>query len=159
MALKDRLREARKNAGMSQEQLASMVGIAKSTLSGYERDGREPSMFTLSKIMTALGVDANFLLQDEMRDFQQAEHLSSEEKEHIKKFRCLDGHGKKIVTIVTDEEYARCAEDEASNKVVELTLDRGSGQLVARNGRDLSPSDKEKILSITRRWREEHPEG
>jgi transcriptional regulator with XRE-family HTH domain len=108
MALKDRLREARKNAGLSQEQLSGMVGIAKSTLSGYERDGREPSMFTLSKLMEVLGVDANFLLQDEMKDLKQMDHLLPEESEHIKKFRCLDEHGKTVVTTVTDLEYDRC---------------------------------------------------
>ena len=161
MSLSDRIKEARLNKKITQQQLADSLDVAKSTISAYENGDRDPPPNVIYKLIQILDVDANFLFQDEMKKVKQTGNpsLSKEESEHIRKFRCLDGHGKKIVTIVTDEEYARCAEDEASNKVVELTLDRGSGQLVARNGRDLSPSDKEKILSITRRWREEHPEG
>lgn len=63
---RNRLREARRQVGMTQEQLAERVGVAKSTMAHYERGTREPDMGILAKIMAAVNVDANFLFQDEM---------------------------------------------------------------------------------------------
>ena len=49
MAFYDRLKEGRINAGLTQEQLAEKLGIAKSTLSGYESGNREPTVATIAK--------------------------------------------------------------------------------------------------------------
>ena len=65
---KDRLREARLRAKLTQSQLAEQIGVAKSTLTGYERGNSEPDMSKVQKIMSVLGVDANYLWQDEMQD-------------------------------------------------------------------------------------------
>lgn len=145
MALKDRLREARKKAGLSQEQLASMIGVAKSTLSGYERDGREPTMNTLSKIMNALGVDANYLLQDEMKELEETANLNLDERNTIKKIRKLDTHGKRIVTMVIDEEYSRCVTEEES-RVVEFLFDSNSGEYVARRKTEITQDMAKKMI-------------
>lgn len=64
MALEDRIKEARKNAGLTQQQAASMIGVAKSTWAGYESGNSTPDIDKLVKIMDALGVDANYLWQD-----------------------------------------------------------------------------------------------
>lgn len=105
MAIKDRIKEARLKNGYTQEQLASMIGVAKSTLAGYELGSREPSIVTIIKIMQSTGVDANYLWQDEM-DFPM--QVSYAEMENIKKYRDLDPHGQEMVDIVLDKEYDRC---------------------------------------------------
>ena len=64
MALEDRIKEARKNAGFTQQQAASMIGVAKSTWAGYESGNSTPDIDKLVKIMDVLGVDANYLWQD-----------------------------------------------------------------------------------------------
>lgn len=46
MEFGDRLREARVNKGLTQEQLAQKIGVAKSTLAGYEKGNREPILVT-----------------------------------------------------------------------------------------------------------------
>lgn len=158
MSLCSRLKEARKTAGMTQDQLANALGIAKTTVSGYETGHREPEMAILYKIMKILNVDANYLFQDEMRELERFENLSHDEREIITKIRRLDNHGKRVVTMLLDEEYIRCTAEEEGSKVVEITLERGSGKLVARNGRDLTQDDKDEILSIARRWKNEHSE-
>ena len=66
MAFNDRLKESRTNSNLTQEQLAEKLGIAKSTLSGYESGNREPSIATVAKILDILNVDANYLYQDEV---------------------------------------------------------------------------------------------
>lgn len=63
MSYNSRLREARKNAGLTQTELGNMVGCAKTTITGYETGKSEPSMAMLSNIMHALNVDANFIFK------------------------------------------------------------------------------------------------
>lgn len=65
MTFGDRLREIRKTRGLTQEQLAQMIGVAKSTLTGYERDNREPNVLTITKLAQVLGVTGDDLLGTE----------------------------------------------------------------------------------------------
>ena len=61
MGFGDRLREARISKGMTQEQLAREIGVAKSTLTGYEKGNREPDLFKIKRIIEALDIDAEYL--------------------------------------------------------------------------------------------------
>lgn len=117
MSFYDRLRESRLNAGYTQEQLAQKLDIAKSTLSGYENGNRDPSMYTISKIMEALNVDANFLWQDEMDALGGSPmQLKYQEMKLIEKYRSLDPHGKEMVDFTLLKEWERStAEAEKSN--------------------------------------------
>lgn len=109
MAFNDRLKEARISCGLTQEQLASKIGVAKSTVTGYEKGNSEPNMLTVQKIMQALEIDANFLWQDEMSNTTQLV-ITLNEKEYLKKYRTLDGYGKKQVDSVLNNEYNRVME-------------------------------------------------
>lgn len=57
-----RLRELRKQRGMTQQQLADKVGILNVSLSNYERGTQMPDIFTLTKLANALGVSTDTLL-------------------------------------------------------------------------------------------------
>ena len=111
MAYTDRMKAARTAAGLTQEQLAARIGVKKPTYNGYEKGNSEPSMGTLVRLLDALGVDANYLFQDELR--AQSDAVTPEEWAGIKKFRALDGHGKKLVALLLDAEHGRCAAEEA----------------------------------------------
>lgn len=92
----DRLKEARLSSGLTQEQLANEIGVAKSTVTGYEKGNSEPNMVTVQRIMETLNVDANFLWQDEMKNTTQLV-ISMSEKELLKKYRSLEALDKKAV--------------------------------------------------------------
>lgn len=109
MAFNDRLKEARVACGLTQEQLASHIGVAKSTVTGYEKGNSEPNMLTVQKIMQVLNIDANFLWQDEISHTTQLV-ITLDEKEHIKKYRALDRHGKKAIDQLLNIEYTRIVE-------------------------------------------------
>lgn len=117
MAFKDRIKEARLNNKLTQEQLAEKIGVAKSTLAGYEKGNREPNLETTIKIMTVLGIDANYLWQDEM-DFPMK--VSYEEMEHIEKYRYLDDHGREMVDFTLEKEWERSKALVEQNKIVHL---------------------------------------
>ena len=103
MALTDRLKEARLANGFTQESLAHKIGVAKSTYTGYEKGHSEPSMLMLIRIMDTLGVDANFLLQDEIKARHENNATPDEMEKIVKKYRALDGHGKKMVDFTIEE--------------------------------------------------------
>lgn len=108
MAFIDRLKDARKNAGMTQEKLAQKIGVAKSTYTGYEKGNSEPNMYVLSKIMEALNVDANYLYQDEVKAMHDTRATPHEMEHLVKKYRLLDPYGKEAVDGVLDVEWRRC---------------------------------------------------
>lgn len=61
---KIRLNELRKSRGLTQEQLATALGISSSTISSYERGIREPDLDTIGNIADFFNVDKGYLLGD-----------------------------------------------------------------------------------------------
>lgn len=118
MSLNDRIKEARLGAKLTQEQLASLVGVAKSTITGYEKGNRVPTAAMVGDIALATKVDANFLYQDEVNSLHDYQATPYELENIIKKYRLLDEHGKKMIEMVMQAEYERCnpvATNEQSN--------------------------------------------
>lgn len=107
MSFCTRLKEARKSAGFTQSELAEILGIAKSTLSGYENGSSEPSVAMSAKLIKALGIEANYLFQD----YSETDNsLSPQESGMIAMYRDLDEHGRKIIDLVLREEWSRIIE-------------------------------------------------
>lgn len=128
MALTDRMKEARKSKGLTQEIVAREIGVAKSTYTGYEKGNSEPNMLILSRIMNVLEVDANFLFQDEMDELRNATATPQEMENIIKKYRLLDPYGKEAVDGVLDVESRRC---EADRQAKSATLRENREQMEA----------------------------
>ena len=95
-----RLREARKRAGLTQEELGKLIGCAKTTITGYETGKSGPNMNVLSKMMEVLGVDANYIFQDEMREQYECQATPEEMEIIISKYRRLDDRGKQFIQFV-----------------------------------------------------------
>lgn len=60
--LSQRLREAREKAGLKQIDASKLLGISNGTLSGYEREYRDPDPDTLHKMADLYGVSVDWLL-------------------------------------------------------------------------------------------------
>lgn len=57
-----RMQEARRNAGLTQEQLADMLGVNRTHVTKMERGNRACSVDFLVELSAALNVSADFLL-------------------------------------------------------------------------------------------------
>ena len=64
----DRLRIARIKKGLSQEELASLVGSTKQVVSKYENNQRTPKVTVANQYAEALGVPLHHLLDGEILD-------------------------------------------------------------------------------------------
>lgn len=63
MVFKDKLRERRLAAGLTQAELAEMAGVTARTIQNYELGNRKPSnMEVVQKIADALGTNVQYLL-------------------------------------------------------------------------------------------------
>lgn len=56
------IREAREKAGLTQKELAAIVGVHPSTFNGYEKGNHDPKSDLLAKIADACGVTVDYLL-------------------------------------------------------------------------------------------------
>jgi len=66
MTFGERVKHFRELKGLTQEQLAAEIGVAKTTITGYERGNREPDVAKIKKLAKALCVSGNELLGIEL---------------------------------------------------------------------------------------------
>lgn len=64
MSIGSRIKVARREKKLTQEQLAQQCGVTKGAISNYENDVSTPDVEKLSAIMECLGVDPNYIYQD-----------------------------------------------------------------------------------------------
>ena len=115
MSLHDRIKEARRNKGLTQTELGEKIGVAKTTIAGYEKK-REPTAAQLGAIADILDVDITFLLQDEIKERKERIATPHEMEHLVKRYRLLDPYGKEAVDGVLDVEYRRCVPPEAAGE-------------------------------------------
>lgn len=60
--LGERLKRLRKMRGLTSNQVAEMVGVARSTYAGYETDHRQPPLETLHRLAEVLNTSTDYLI-------------------------------------------------------------------------------------------------
>lgn len=104
----ERIKQARLKAECTQQQLADMIGVAKSTVTGYEEGTREPDSLKINAIAKALNVSGDYLLGTEYDWLPSAEAMKIAHK-----FDKLDLHGQGLVKMVIDYELGRAHPEDA----------------------------------------------
>lgn len=98
MAFPDRLARLRKDKGLTQKELAEIVGLNQAQVHRYEKGAAEPSMSALKRLALALGVTTDELVfeddergpDDELRlQFEAVSKFGPDEKKTAKEV--LDG--------------------------------------------------------------------
>lgn len=87
MKLGERLKYLRLQKGLTQEQLAEIIGISRSALSMYELDQREPDLGTLIKIADYFSVTTDYLLGRDWKDPATQEELKQIIRMVVKEIR------------------------------------------------------------------------
>lgn len=101
----ERINELKKAKGLTNPQLSELTGIAISTLDKITSGAnKNPKLETLQLICRALDCTL-----DDFDDYSKFDKFSAKEMLHIKKYRTLDEHGKKIVDNLLENEYERCS--------------------------------------------------
>lgn len=106
MSFHTRLKQRREEIGLTQIQLANLLGVTKGAIGNYETGLSSPKAEILFKVFNVLDCDANYLFQDEIKELK-TDNFSIPEIKMIKKYRSLDDYGKEMVTTVLEKEYIR----------------------------------------------------
>lgn len=120
--LVERLKEARNNKGLKQQEVADQLGIKANTVSNWEKGRTEPDIDTFAKLCKIYQVDCAALLSD-VYAFKRISHdISLTEYEHIKKYRALDPHGREMVDFTLEKEYERskALAEQTNDNIMEL---------------------------------------
>lgn len=91
MSIGQRLKEARLSRNMTQEELASAVGVTKGAIGNYETEVSSPKDSILVRLMDVLCVDANYIYQDYM---QSGSSLKEDELMLLTYYRGADDRAK-----------------------------------------------------------------
>lgn len=110
MEFGERLRMFREKAGLTQEELAERVGVAKTTITGYEKGNRSPDIPKIKKLAWALGITGDELLDTGMQN-KKAPAISDGAMQIAKDYDGLDRWGKELVRSVVNKEMERCEYD------------------------------------------------
>ncbi len=108
MALGDRINAIRKEKKISIDELCALSNIPKGTLSKITAGiTGNPTLETVKSIAYALGCTLDDLDDNPPQTVKEIPLYSFEEDEHIKKYRILDVHGKRVVDSALNLEYDR----------------------------------------------------
>lgn len=102
MTFGDRLREARLQKGLTQEQLARQIGVAKSTLTGYEKGNREPDVFKIKRILEILDIDSDYLLGVSRKSSIDSTIPTDEQIDLLNKISNIDEADKDLLERIID---------------------------------------------------------
>ncbi|MDX9905907.1 MAG: helix-turn-helix transcriptional regulator [Bacteroidales bacterium] len=100
MSFKDRLKQARTNKKISQQELAKRVGVHYTNIGRYERGEAVPSANVLNSLAQALDVTPDYLINGTLEDkadsaisdnelliqFKKVEKLPEDKKKLVKEF-------------------------------------------------------------------------
>ena len=103
MSFAGRLRQAREQAGLTQQDLAKKLGVTKSAIGNYENGVSSPKWDILIKIFDVLHVDPNFLYQDDFSFRSEPSSLTPQQQTLLASFDQLNNEGQdKAVEYVED---------------------------------------------------------
>lgn len=123
MSFGTRLKERREALGITQPQLAKILGVSKGAIGNYETDVNSPRATILYELFDILKCDANYLFQDEMNDLYRDSATPEEFETLIKKYRSLDQYGQKTVMTVLDRETGRVQAMQAEIEQLERRIE------------------------------------
>lgn len=138
MSFGEKLKEYREYRNMTQEQLANKIGVAKSTIAGYEAGNRTPDVAKIKKLAAALGITGDDLL--ETNTIKRASSVSEEAMQMAETYDKLDIWGKRSVWQLAQNELARVQDEsrfwdsiqeEPEEKVIPLFLSAPAAGMAA----------------------------
>lgn len=145
MGLANRLKERREQLGLTQGEVASILGITPGAVGNYENGVSTPKADILFKVFDALKCDANYLFQDEMKNLSKKDVATPFEMDHlVKKYRDLDPHGKEMVDFTLEKEYERSV---AEKKRIDTVIPYVPAVQAAHNDFENDPEEQEKMKS------------
>ena len=109
MSIGSRIKERREELGITQTQLAELLGVTKGAIGNYETDANSPKASTMYKVFKVLRCDANYFYQD---DLPIENSPPKQDRELLHMFHLLNDEGQEQLldyadTLVTSGKFAK----------------------------------------------------
>ena len=101
MVIGERIKQARINQGLTQEDLGKALNVSKVSICGYEKGTRTPTMENFMKLIEILECDPNYLLGRDIEAKVENKKVTLL-KEDIKIIRELKKHNELYYKIIYD---------------------------------------------------------
>ena len=120
MSFSDRLKEERKNAGLTQAQISEKLGITVQSYSQYETGKRNPKVETQKKLADALNISLNDLRPtgEELEALRKSANTVTDERKlkiEEKRLSNLINHKEKVLNISGKQRVVDYMDDLAGN--------------------------------------------
>lgn len=103
----ENLKKLRVEAGLSQQQLAKIVGVSQQSINKYENHGVEPDIATLIALAECFDTSVDYLIgnTDISRKYEviHPSDLNSKEKKLIENYRKATDKDKQIINLVLND--------------------------------------------------------
>lgn len=115
MSFSSRLRQAREQANLTQQDFAKKLGVTKNAISNYENGVSSPKWDVLLKIFDVLKVEPNFLYQDSFSlETPKTSPLTPQQSALLSSFDLLNEEGQQkaleyVEDLVLAGRYKKCA--------------------------------------------------
>lgn len=107
-----RLQYLRKKERLTQQDLAQKIGVAKSTISQYEKGSRQPNLEMLEKIADFFNVDIDYLMG---RDLTQKIEYTEKKKEEVSNH--TETYIKNLLALFAGEDFTPKETEEIKNYI------------------------------------------
>ena len=112
MSFGDRLKKARENANLTQQELAAALNITDGTISNYENGIAFPRWDKIKLLCKILQVDPNYMFWDDLSDDLKTKISGNTTYDDtysmsISKYNSLDEHGKNVINTLINLESER----------------------------------------------------
>ena len=111
----NRIKEARKQAGVKQIDLCAQLGISQGALSGWENGKYEPGRNGWLSLSEVLGVSVDYLMGKDCPAQLQAPAFSGRDLELLRKFHALDSMAQARILNALDFEYQAIPQEGAKS--------------------------------------------
>lgn len=115
----DRLKKARVQIGLKQQEVAEQLGVKANTISNWEKGRTEPDIDSFVSLCDIYKIDCASLLADVYAFNRIGNDISLAEYERIKKYRNLDDFGKETVDTILARETNRVAQLRAKQERID----------------------------------------
>lgn len=114
--LVERLKKARAEIGLKQQEVANRLGVKANTISNWEKGRTEPDIDSFVSLCDIYKIDCASLLSDVYAFKRIGDDISLLEYEHIKKYRNLDDFGRETVATILARETKRVEDSHAKQQ-------------------------------------------
>ena len=98
------LKVLRNKSGMSQQQLADVIGISQQSVNKYENHKVEPDIDTLIRIADCFGVTVDQLIgRIAPPEYESSTEIQSDKQDFIKSFDLLDEEERKSILFIMNK--------------------------------------------------------